>query len=674
MFKFQKQYEAYLLRTYGNRLASSSVTGDSGVASTSHVLDDKSQTIASTYYQQQQQSVRVDRRFQSSSAGGGASTPRYPDKVRSSAYQPSSQVRMDVSYIQRNIDDCKQRFHNFSYEPKMEQLSSKPTAPRYTFPATTSEMFKTKLPTTRYQVPESSFDTTSSFRPSRFFQSSTPLPDYTNSDASKGYSVVDEAPKPLSEAVENNDDGKASPTSDEQKKNTEILENELERYISKIRNLHKELEKSVDEGDPEQNTSGDLLNVTLSEDDCEQKSQRIPEDLESILALADNLASIAVEEPSVEQKLVVVDDSTEKLQEATDDLDKSETAVVETPPTDEDDKSVPPKTHNFNPNHLMRGTESSVELENIPEEIEPWDISLHEREIVSETQVEQREYSDEYYGEPSDQTPSQQEKLYEEEATDQNNYAQEQYYPEQQQQPLDPQQNHQQYYQENAQSEYYPDPAGQAQYYPENVQQASTNDQTTAEYYQEQSSDANQAQYYSQMDNQQPETSQQQQYYQDNDNAATPQQNNEYYQQQQQGDEYYQQESSNLEKTTEQYYQWDAGKQQQPLEEEQYYVQQEEDKDRSLPEQNVNQYYQGQYYEETPRQQGESNVAQAVEQVQNKGNDGDKELSKSEEVVVVESNSNNKKKKDVIKSILESDTESSIEHNVTNTESDFDFS
>ncbi|XP_011306570.1 midasin-like [Fopius arisanus] len=71
------------------------------------------------------------------------------------------------------------------------------------------------------------------------------------------------------------------------------VENELERYISKIRTLHGEQEQSQE--DHEQNTSGDLLNVTLSDDGLDhlpqEEKQKIPERIEKVLALAEDLAA-----------------------------------------------------------------------------------------------------------------------------------------------------------------------------------------------------------------------------------------------------------------------------------------------------------------------------------------------------------------------------------------------
>jgi len=89
---------------------------------------------------------------------------------------------------------------------------------------------------------------------------------------------------------------------DENGRRTAILESELDRYISNIRKLHREHGvQSLEDLDHEQNTSGDLLNVTLSEDalelpaeDRKDKNERIPEDMSKILALANDLISKTV--------------------------------------------------------------------------------------------------------------------------------------------------------------------------------------------------------------------------------------------------------------------------------------------------------------------------------------------------------------------------------------------
>ncbi|XP_029679659.1 uncharacterized protein LOC115245469 isoform X2 [Formica exsecta] len=85
---------------------------------------------------------------------------------------------------------------------------------------------------------------------------------------------------------------------DENGKTTAILENELDQYISKIRKLHREHGvTTLEEMDHEQNTSGDLLNVTLSEDAAElpaedrARKERVSAKMDRILALANDLAS-----------------------------------------------------------------------------------------------------------------------------------------------------------------------------------------------------------------------------------------------------------------------------------------------------------------------------------------------------------------------------------------------
>lgn len=104
---------------------------------------------------------------------------------------------------------------------------------------------------------------------------------------------IGKSPRPLSSAAAASD---ANP--DENGRTTAILENELDRYISNIRKLHREHGvQSQEEVDHEQNTSGDLLNVTLSEDAQElpvedkARKERPPEDMSRILALASDLAS-----------------------------------------------------------------------------------------------------------------------------------------------------------------------------------------------------------------------------------------------------------------------------------------------------------------------------------------------------------------------------------------------
>ncbi|KAL2730964.1 protein PFC0760c-like isoform X1 [Vespula squamosa] len=103
---------------------------------------------------------------------------------------------------------------------------------------------------------------------------------------------------------------------DEETRTTRKLENELDRYINKIRNLHRELDvQSLEEHDYEQNTSGDLLNITLSDDGTDYpidkvKDERVSQEVEKVLALADDLAS---KKPSVNKTELPCDNKDKKI-------------------------------------------------------------------------------------------------------------------------------------------------------------------------------------------------------------------------------------------------------------------------------------------------------------------------------------------------------------------------
>lgn len=85
---------------------------------------------------------------------------------------------------------------------------------------------------------------------------------------------------------------------DEEEHIGHLVENQLERYINKIRSLHRGGEpQSLEEIDHEQNTSGDLLNVSLSDDGLDllvedkPRETLLPQHLENVLALASDLAN-----------------------------------------------------------------------------------------------------------------------------------------------------------------------------------------------------------------------------------------------------------------------------------------------------------------------------------------------------------------------------------------------
>ncbi|XP_033360361.1 reticulocyte-binding protein 2 homolog a-like isoform X2 [Bombus vosnesenskii] len=78
-----------------------------------------------------------------------------------------------------------------------------------------------------------------------------------------------------------------------------IVENELDRYIDKIRKLHRDLDaQSLEEIDQEQTMGDNMLNASLSDDNLseilpgeDQFKENLPKKIEKVLALADDLAS-----------------------------------------------------------------------------------------------------------------------------------------------------------------------------------------------------------------------------------------------------------------------------------------------------------------------------------------------------------------------------------------------
>ncbi|XP_012273398.1 uncharacterized protein LOC105695923 [Orussus abietinus] len=156
------------------------------------------------------------------------------------------------------------------------------------------------------------------------FGQSTPLPGYLNYSVrySRDFANDDHRGPPrsvlaksdLDELIKRNEhllpkdhlmQGSRSNTRNEQEANLSrnmgrpsyALDGELDRYIDNIKRLHRDLAvQSPDDLDHEQNTSGDLLNVTLSDDGVEFSAEEkleigcIPQEVEEVLALADELA------------------------------------------------------------------------------------------------------------------------------------------------------------------------------------------------------------------------------------------------------------------------------------------------------------------------------------------------------------------------------------------------
>ncbi|KAK9304347.1 hypothetical protein QLX08_004321 [Tetragonisca angustula] len=88
----------------------------------------------------------------------------------------------------------------------------------------------------------------------------------------------------------------------EKSRTTTIVENELDRYIDKIRRLHRDLDaQSLEEIEQERDIGGNTLDVSLSDDNLsevptgDQSKENLPKEVEKVLALADDLASRSVD-------------------------------------------------------------------------------------------------------------------------------------------------------------------------------------------------------------------------------------------------------------------------------------------------------------------------------------------------------------------------------------------
>ena len=200
---------------------------------------------------------------------------------------------------------------------------------------------------------------------------------------------------------------------DEEAQVGSIVENELERYISKIRSLHRDFEpQSLEELDHEQNTSGDLLNVTLSDDD----DRAMPEELGNVLALAKDLVSRTATNDKFDDESIRPDDKDPSINpqqlnavqpkfsllaksgisaSVAKDVDGSPKNIVEIAKTtgnrreyaeekisneDIDDDNEFVKRLN---GRLVNGVENSADdyFRDAVDDIEPWNISALERRV-----------------------------------------------------------------------------------------------------------------------------------------------------------------------------------------------------------------------------------------------------------------------------------------------------
>ncbi|XP_015109117.1 interleukin enhancer-binding factor 3 [Diachasma alloeum] len=241
LYSLRKEYDASILRAHACRRQTPSVTGDSGILSQA---DDR----------------RLQKYPSPPFPSASLSTLLHPRRVHSPP-APSPPHPKPLSYPPRPTIDFHDRFPSRSRDlsatwglpslniPHSEDLDSLRRTPRYP---------KDPSP---FQYPE----TVNPLKPSRLISTSL-----------------------------------LSTPNCEDEKTGNAVENELERYISKIRSLHGDLEHSQE--DHEQNTSGDLLNVTLSDDGLdhlppEDKTRGLPDEVEKVLALAEDLASRTMEPP-----------------------------------------------------------------------------------------------------------------------------------------------------------------------------------------------------------------------------------------------------------------------------------------------------------------------------------------------------------------------------------------
>ncbi|XP_066594255.1 interaptin-like isoform X2 [Prorops nasuta] len=223
---------------------------------------------------------------------------------------------------------------------------------------------------------------------------------------------------------------------DESSRLDRLEESDLEIYINRIRNLHTEKDQhSLEEADLEQNTSGDILNVTLSDDEfdnvCEKGKEisKVSDEMAGVLALANDLASgisVQPEQPGKSKRHFIenlqvrndlprtaplderVEDKISGLIPASgSDLDMSHRNIEEIAKHHWNSEDPVPRVLKRNGNsgglqdsttkirlsdeeisksiksRLLLGTESEVEphIFSIVEELQPWSLQFVERQI-----------------------------------------------------------------------------------------------------------------------------------------------------------------------------------------------------------------------------------------------------------------------------------------------------
>ncbi|XP_008549244.1 uncharacterized protein LOC103572414 [Microplitis demolitor] len=269
LYTLKKEYEASLLRAQANRRQAGSVTGDSGIIS--------------------QNDDRLMRRGASSNV-----TPSYHlDNLKTPT--PRAAYSVQENYY-NSISTPKK---SYSALPPL-QFASKTSAYE-----NSSESFLRAVPSVDYQraygikslAQEPEIKTWNDDYTSGFNKLRRDLrKDYLSRES--GAFKYPERLTTLGSSKLTNLLGKPL-SGKEQLEAGSVVEKELESYINKIRSLHDNNndQHSLEEVDHEQNTSGDLLNVTLSDDGFdhlpveEKVKGHVQAEVGQILALAEDLAA-----------------------------------------------------------------------------------------------------------------------------------------------------------------------------------------------------------------------------------------------------------------------------------------------------------------------------------------------------------------------------------------------
>ncbi|XP_044589296.1 uncharacterized protein LOC123268360 isoform X3 [Cotesia glomerata] len=272
LYTLRKEYEASILRAQASRRQAGSVTGDSGIISQNDdrlMLRGASSTQVASSSHLDNLKAYNGPRATSSVPGNFYSSSSTPKKVYSGLppLQFSSKTHLDSSEpFLRTIPSVN---YQRSYAPK--SLARNPEMKTWNEEDYATDLTKLRRDLRKdsgafkYPAPER-LTTLGSSRLSNLLgskaQESSTIPQFRETAGS-------------------------------------IVEKELESYINKIRSLHDNNndQHSLEEVDHEQNTSGDLLNVTLSDDGfdhlpAEEKAKgHLHKEVGQILALVDDLAA-----------------------------------------------------------------------------------------------------------------------------------------------------------------------------------------------------------------------------------------------------------------------------------------------------------------------------------------------------------------------------------------------